>query len=362
MIRIVPRLVVPVGLAVVLCVVALLTTAVAEEEGLPELRRSFADGAFVDEYFGVAYTAKDLREGYGFGGGKAHVLFSGKAAGGVSVRVLVAEHAEVASAAAWRDRFVAAFDEDEKTQTQVETGDVPHPWVRYVEESVASFLRHHARAFFVRGHQVFLVHARVNEKTEDSAAALDAVLFGLTVEADAEAFVQADIVAQKGGTDPREPLPLLEAGVQYMRLDPPLADFAVRVLERGLATAPEGLLSPQGAWLVTTSLGHAQLHLQRNEDAVATWKRAIDLAGALGEDAPDSQMNAHYNLACTYARLGRPDEAFAALQASYAIGPAEAVAGLREHAETDPDLEALRKDPRWTEVSAGSAPEEGDDD
>lgn len=49
-----------------------------------------------------------------------------------------------------------------------------------------------------------------------------------------------------------------------------------------------------------------------------------------------------YNLACSFALLGRIDEAFATLDKAVAIGYREA-----DWARKDPDLDTLRKDPRF---------------
>lgn len=50
----------------------------------------------------------------------------------------------------------------------------------------------------------------------------------------------------------------------------------------------------------------------------------------------------HYNLACSYALLGRIEEAFAELEAAIGLGYRDAA-----HMAADPDLESLRPDPRF---------------
>ena len=53
----------------------------------------------------------------------------------------------------------------------------------------------------------------------------------------------------------------------------------------------------------------------------------------------------HYNLACSYALLGRPDEAFGTLAQAADLGYADLA-----HLDKDSDLDALRADPRFQDV------------
>jgi tetratricopeptide (TPR) repeat protein len=55
-----------------------------------------------------------------------------------------------------------------------------------------------------------------------------------------------------------------------------------------------------------------------------------------------------YNLACAEAQLGQTDAAFRHLGEAFRLRPAFA-----EHAGDDPDLEPLRADPRFAELTAG---------
>jgi tetratricopeptide (TPR) repeat protein len=68
-------------------------------------------------------------------------------------------------------------------------------------------------------------------------------------------------------------------------------------------------------------------------------KRAVDLDRRLVELMPDDFL-ARYNLACSLARAGRPDEAIDSLSRAILLGYDDL-----SHMETDPDLESLRDHP-----------------
>jgi hypothetical protein len=54
---------------------------------------------------------------------------------------------------------------------------------------------------------------------------------------------------------------------------------------------------------------------------------------------------AFYNLACSHSRLKQSTRAFAALRRAIELGYRDV-----EHMQIDPDLENIRKDPRWQDV------------
>ncbi len=55
----------------------------------------------------------------------------------------------------------------------------------------------------------------------------------------------------------------------------------------------------------------------------------------------------HYNLACSYALLGRKEEAFAELRKAIRLGYSDP-----GHMRSDPDLDGLRADPRFGKLLA----------
>ena len=67
--------------------------------------------------------------------------------------------------------------------------------------------------------------------------------------------------------------------------------------------------------------------------------RAVDYDRRLVELEPDDFL-ARYNLACSFARAGRSDEAIDALSRSILLGYDDI-----DHMETDPDLESIRTHP-----------------
>jgi tetratricopeptide (TPR) repeat protein len=68
-------------------------------------------------------------------------------------------------------------------------------------------------------------------------------------------------------------------------------------------------------------------------------KRAVELDRRLVELMPDDFL-ARYNLACSLARAGRPDEAIDSLSRAILLGYDDL-----SHMETDPDLESLWEHP-----------------
>lgn len=124
---------------------------------------------------------------------------------------------------------------------------------------------------------------------------------------------------------------------------------------------------PEWIVLVAGRVGHMLLLQEEEgvlEEALAALKRAVALEKHGENDL--MRFGNRYNLACTFARLGRLDEAFAELERSLKIGKealGDAYAQNHEHARTrDPDMEPLRKDPRFQKLMEKYAPSAGEGD
>lgn len=70
-------------------------------------------------------------------------------------------------------------------------------------------------------------------------------------------------------------------------------------------------------------------------------KRAVELDGKVVELLPNDFL-ARYNLACSLARAGRPDEAIDALSKAILLGYDDLA-----HMDVDPDLDSLRELPEF---------------
>ena len=94
----------------------------------------------------------------------------------------------------------------------------------------------------------------------------------------------------------------------------------------------------------------AALRVHANNLAAAGHSaRALQLDRRLVRLQPDRPIP-WYNLACSYAVLGMIDPAFAALQRALELGYRHL-----DHLARDPDLEALRRDPRFARLLRAAA-------
>ena len=112
---------------------------------------------------------------------------------------------------------------------------------------------------------------------------------------------------------------------------------------------PDG---PPGRKLIDGSPGdHVATHLfwchleagnEKAAEAVLLWAR--DLSSRTSSDPRTLAVGA-YNLACFYARTGRPAEALPLLRESFEVAP-----DLKDWSHKDPDLDPIRSDPRIVEL------------
>ena len=83
-------------------------------------------------------------------------------------------------------------------------------------------------------------------------------------------------------------------------------------------------------------------------DDAAEWLTRAEKAADEIPGSRSSAANAAYNLACAYSLAGKLDEAFAALKRCAEKGDWDR---YWKHANGDPDVEAMRADPRWKELA-----------
>ncbi len=107
-------------------------------------------------------------------------------------------------------------------------------------------------------------------------------------------------------------------------------DFEISFYERLLKKRPDFINA-------LVALGDAYTKRGRYEDGLKVDKRLVRLK-------PDDPL-VHYNLACSYSLLKMAESALSALKKAIRLG-------YRDFAfmERDPDLEYIRKDPRYKEL------------
>ncbi len=124
------------------------------------------------------------------------------------------------------------------------------------------------------------------------------------------------------------------------------------------ACSEEDLVKPNPAqpdvpvWdTASGSYAHLGLHLMfwhmdsnnvKAAEAAQIWAWEVD---SQIFPTPNSKAYADYNLACFYAKVGKPGKAVPLLRQSF-----ETVPELADNARTDPDLDRIRDDPRFKEL------------
>jgi predicted Zn-dependent protease len=121
---------------------------------------------------------------------------------------------------------------------------------------------------------------------------------------------------------PEAPLPLSEDQVRTLGLA-----FEVGISQAFLRANP-------GSREALEMLGHALTRSGRHEEALETDRRLVALQ-------PDNPY-VRYNLACSLSNLGLVDEALRELGEAVRLGYDDVA-----HMQADPDLQKVRKDPRF---------------
>jgi len=310
-----------------------------------KLVRGMESGAFVDEYFGIRFTADGLSAAVR-GDDRPEVLFVGQTAAGLGVEISVGERAQDTADIDWLARAKVSWDRKMPFRTETAEGKIPRAWTIFVNPDSRSGRRQDGFAFYPSGRLVFTVHLWIPSKSDTSREAIRKALDGLEVKPAPDAFLAAHMVAAGGDADPSSAQSLAMASSLYQRAgrlqSPELAYLSASAANRSV----DDSVPASEDWQISYLLGHAQLKTGRNEEAVATWKRCIELSESL--DDPDGpNAISHYNLASAYSLLGRTKEAFRELDAALVLEKRTGKSDLRETAIEDSDLANLRADPRW---------------
>jgi tetratricopeptide (TPR) repeat protein len=235
------------------------------------------------------------------------------------------------------------------SDVQIETE--PRTRILFVEPGDGDRAGQHGYAFYPRWQQCFSVHIHhVREKRATSREAIEKALANLEMNEAADRFKLAHLLALRSNKDPRLPLVLVEAAVDYMQEGPFKNEpLAIRAAGVAFQTAVETKPDDQTFWQVAFTAGSIQIANRRWKDAIASWTKCVELAKTRPNPAHEESL-ARYNLACTYSRMGRLEAGFEQLEASMALGSEAERANLREHAQKDPDLAKLRTDARWKQL------------
>jgi len=110
-----------------------------------------------------------------------------------------------------------------------------------------------------------------------------------------------------------------------------------------VAVAEEALGARPGDCDLLRFLAHAYTLLGRRDDGLEADRRLVELLPA--------DARARYNLACSLALLGRPEEALRTLEEAVRLGFDDADL-LRQ----DDDLESIRRDPAFAAIVASLRP------
>lgn len=100
--------------------------------------------------------------------------------------------------------------------------------------------------------------------------------------------------------------------------------------------------------IVGNSFAHPLIHLSEFYQKLGQDQKAGELLGEMAtgylglDDDPQWQATGHYNLACSYALLGRKEQAIHELRIALELFP-----DFREWSLEDPDLRSLREEPEY---------------
>lgn len=306
----------------------------------PALKRGVKDGVFVDEYLGLRLKADGLVATPGTP--KPHVVLAASATGGValSIQVGVVPRVDLAKV---RAGDVEVLKKQQKVSS-VEHGDAPNPWVSFTQEGLGTGKRHVAVAYYGRGHQVFMVNASAEAKSESTLAHLKSLAHKLEVDPETRSFVYAHLIAAQTRSRPDDPDVMFQAASAYLTGQqpiPPVGLALLEVLDKMELEAPD-------RFKLHRLFGIAYGELGRYKDSIAAFEQGLKQADS--QNDPDAaRCDLYYNLACCYSLMGDLDKSYANLKKAFEHDAWDFME-LRAQAKTDKTLANLRKDPRFKKV------------
>ena len=134
------------------------------------------------------------------------------------------------------------------------------------------------------------------------------------------------------------------SSVHYMQLQRQVQDLGPQLSAKDRLTALEGMVAIYDKdGRVWHQLAQARLQNKKYDDAVAAYRKALELGGF----ANKFESGCHYDIACCLALKGDIENAFKSLQTAMDLGFRDLA-----HVRTDSDLASLHDDPRWEVVAA----------
>lgn len=298
-----------------------------------------------DDYFGIEYPSEGLSGELAITG-NPHLLMRGRTADGVEIEILVNEIPGGAKKVDFIRVAKSQFDAQDPAPKVVAEGKKPQPWMITEFTGDDGTLTNTGIAYYDRGDMVFIVRAWVPGETMAANDRIEAAIGRLETERRKGVFLAAHVVTRGTDEDPRSAHNLAKAAALYSKQSP-ISSYALAIEAAEAANkAGRKTLEDNEKWQVNFVLGLAQLKLGKYEDAAFTWKRCVRIAEStpeLSSELPGS----HYNLAATYALLGRLDGAFRELETALELEEKAGATKLRDLARSDADLANLHADPRW---------------
>jgi tetratricopeptide (TPR) repeat protein len=307
--------------------------------------RKFANGRLVDPYWGVTYELAGLEEKKDAARG---LLLAGKC-GRVQIDVGVLEFRDELGASERRDADHKKWDEKKRIVGDWAQGDEPVVWATYTGEAPSGPKRFEAWSWTTRGCRAFTVHAYVLADAEGGLAAVKEAVGKLVVGPETGAAVQVQLLAKAKGLAYDDVAVLDAAASAYLQDGKDGFPAIAEGLERAAIEGVPGSRYEKSygeVFGMYQRLGQAQMLLGKYDDALATYVQCAAVAEKTERPGPAGAA-VQYDVACACSRLGRIDDAFAALDKAWARAADWGPPVPDEHLVKDPDLENCRKDPRW---------------